>query len=84
MMPTIRDEIEKIFQSQRDRLRNADDPHMMRPKNKRKPLKGLARTLYLNRNVKLSKAEDFATSGFVSKVTIQEKKKEKEDEKKEV
>ena len=84
MMPTIRDEIEKIFQSQRDRLRNADDPHMMRPKNKRKPLKGLARTLYLNRNAKLSKAEDFANSGFVSKVTIPEKKKEKEDEKKEV
>jgi len=84
MMPTIRDELKKIFQSQRDRLRNADDPHMMRPKNKRKPLKGLARTLYLNRNVKLSKAEDFANSGFVSKVTIPEKKKEKEDEKKEV
>ena len=83
-MATIRHEIEKIFQSQRDRLRNADDPHMMRPKNKRKPLKGLARTLYLNRNAKLSKAEDFANSGFVSKVTIPEKKKEKEDEKKEV
>ena len=81
MMPTVRHEIEKIFQSQRDRLRNADEPHMMRPKNKRKPLKGLARTLYLNRNAKLSKAEDFANSGFVSKVTIPEKKKEKEDEK---
>ena len=80
-MPTVRHEIEKIFQSQRDRLRNADEPHMMRPKNKRKPLKGLARTLYLNRNAKLSKAEDFANSGFVSKVTIPEKKKEKEDEK---
>ena len=80
MMATIRHEIEKIFQSQRDRLRNADEPHMMRPKNKRKPLKGLARTLYLNRDAKLSKAEDFANSGFVSKVIIPEKK-EKEDEK---
>ena len=79
-MATIRHEIEKIFQSQRDRLRNADEPHMMRPKNKRKPLKGLARTLYLNRDAKLSKAEDFANSGFVSKVIIPEKK-EKEDEK---
>ena len=42
-------EIAKIFQSQRDRLRNADDPHMMRPKNKRKPLKGVARLLYLDK-----------------------------------
>ena len=79
-MATIPHEIKKIFQSQRDRLRNADEPHMMRPKNKRKPLKGLARTLYLNRDAKLSKAEDFANSGFVSKVIIPEKK-EKEDEK---
>ena len=44
-MPTIRHEIEKIFQSQGDRLRNADEPHMMWPKQNRKPLKGIARTL---------------------------------------
>ena len=56
MMATVDShEIEKIFQSQRDRLRNADHPHMMRPKNKRKPLKGVARLLYLERKVKLSK-----------------------------
>ena len=42
-------EIAKIFQSQRDRLRNADHPDMMRPKNKRKPLKGVARLLYLDK-----------------------------------
>ena len=80
MMATVPHEIKKIFQSQKDRLRNADEPHMMRPKQDRKPLRGLARTLYLNRNAKLSKAEAFAQSGFVSKVKIQEKK-EKEDEK---
>ena len=57
-------ELEKIFQSQRDRLRNADDPHMMRPKNKRKPLKGVARFLYLERKAKLSKAEAVANSGL--------------------
>ena len=76
----IAHELKKIFQSQRDRLRNADHPDMMRPKKDRKPLKGRARSLYLNRNAKLSKAEAFAQSGFVSKVKIQEKK-EKEDEK---
>ena len=59
----IRDEVARIFQSQKDRLRNADEPHMMRPKQDRKPLKGLARTLYLNRNAKLSKAEAFARNG---------------------
>jgi len=73
-------EIAKIFQSQRDRLRNADEPHMMRPKKDRKVLKGLARSIYLNKNAKLSKAEALASSGFVSKVKIQEKK-EKKDEK---
>ena len=78
-MPTIRHEIEKIFQSQGDRLRNADEPHMMRPKQNRKPLKGIARTLYLNRNAKLSKAEAFAQSGFVSKVKIPEKKESKDE-----
>jgi hypothetical protein len=75
-------EIKKIFQSQRDRLRNADEPHMMRPKQDRKPLRGIARTLYLGRNAKLSKAEELATSGFVGKVIIPEKKKEKENEEK--
>ena len=63
-MPTVPHEIAKIFQSQRDRLRNADEPHMMRPKNKRKPLKGVARLLYLERKVKLSKAEEVASSGL--------------------
>ena len=76
-MATIRHEIAKIFQSQKDRLRNADEPHMMRPKGDRKPLKGLARTLYLNKLAKLSKAEAFATSGFISKTLV---KKEKKDE----
>ena len=75
----IAHELKKIFQSQRDRLRNADEPHMMRPKQDRKVLKGLARTLYLNRNAKLSKAEAFAQSGFVSKVKIQEKKESKDE-----
>ena len=41
-------EIKKIFQSERDRLRNADQPSLMRPKNNRKPLKGVARKLYLD------------------------------------
>ena len=79
-MATVPHEIAKIFQSQRDRLRNADEPHMMRPKKDRKPLRGIARTLYLNRNVKLSKAEALAMSGFVSKVTIAEKKRESKNE----
>ena len=78
-MATIRHEVARIFQSQKDRLRNADEPHMIRPKQDRKPLKGLARTLYLNRNAKLSKAEAFAQSGFVSKVKIQEKKESKDE-----
>ena len=75
----ISHELKKIFQSQKDRLRNANEPHMMRPKQDRKVLKGLARTLYLNRNAKLSKAEAFAQSGFVSKVKIQEKKESKDE-----
>ena len=57
-------EIKKIFQSERDRLRNADHPDMMRPKNKRKPLKGVARMLYLERKAKLNKVEALATSGL--------------------
>jgi len=60
----ISHELKKIFQSQRDRLRNADHPDMMRPKNKRKPLKGVARFLYLDKKVKLSKAEAVANSGL--------------------
>jgi hypothetical protein len=77
-------EIKKIFQSQRDRLRNADHPDMMRPKNKRKPLKGVARLLYLDKKVKLSKAEAVANSGLglaFTKAPITPAKKEKEDEK---
>ena len=57
-------EIKKIFQSERDRLRNADQPDMMRPKNRRKPLKGVSRLLYLERKAKLNKAEALATSGL--------------------
>ena len=76
-MATVPHEIKKIFQSQKDRLRNADEPHMMRPKADRKPLKGLARTLYLKRFARLSKAEALAASGFVTKTLI---KKEKKDE----
>ena len=81
-------EIKKIFQSQRDRLRNADEPHMMRPKNKRKPLRGVARLLYLDKKAKLSKAEAVANSGlglaFTKAPLTPTKKEEKEDEKKKV
>ena len=81
-------ELEKIFRSQSDRLRNADHPDQMRPKNKRKPLKGVARLLYLDKKVKLSKAEEVASSGLglahMKVPTTPAKKKEKEDEKKEV
>ena len=56
--------IKSIFQSERDRLRNADEPHMMRPKNNRKPLKGVARKLYLDGLAKLNKAEALANSGL--------------------
>ena len=80
-------EIKKIFQSQRDRLRNADHPDMMRPKNKRKPLKGVARLLYLDKKVKLSKAEAVANSGLglaFTKAPIIPVKKEKEDEKEKI
>ena len=76
-------EIKKIFQSQRDRLRNADHPDMMRPKNKRKPLKGVARLLYLDKKVKLSKAEEVANSGLGlahMKVPTTPAKKEAKDE----
>jgi len=57
-------EVKSIFQSERDRLRNADQPSMMRPKNNRKPLKGIARLLYLDGKAKLNKAEALATSGL--------------------
>ena len=84
-MATVAHELKKIFQSQKDRLRNADEPHMMRPKQEYKPLKGVARQLYLERRVKLSRANTVATSGIglaFTKVTTQsEKKKEKKDEK---
>ena len=54
--------LESLFRSERDRLRNADTPDQMRPKNNRKPLKGIARLLYLDKKAKLSKAETLANS----------------------
>ena len=72
-------EIKSIFQSQNDRLRNADHPEMMRPKNKRKPLKGIARLLYLQKKAKLNKAEALATSGLglsLMKAPVVKEKKE--------
>ena len=73
-------EIEKIFQSERDRLRNADHPDMMRPKNKRKPLKGVARKLYLDGLAKLNKAEALANSRLgLSRIKVPVEK-EKDDE----
>ena len=60
----IGDSIKSIFQSERDRLRNADHPEMMRPKNNRKPLKGIARMLYLEGKAKLNKAEMLASTGL--------------------
>jgi len=80
-MMLVPHEIKKIFQSQRDRLRNADEPHMMRPKNKRKPLRGVARLLYLDKKAKLSKAEAVANSGLglaYTKAPIIREEKEKE------
>ena len=72
-------ELEKIFRSQSDRLRNADHPDQMRPKNKRKPLKGIARVLYLQKKAKLNKAEALATSGLglsLMKAPVVKEKKE--------
>ena len=60
----VGDSIKSIFQSERDRLRNADHPDMMRPKNNRRPLKGVARKLYLDGLAKLNKAEALANSGL--------------------
>ena len=57
-------EVKSIFQSERDRLRNADQPSMMRPKNNRRPLKGIARLLYLDGKAKLNKAEALVSSGL--------------------
>ena len=80
MMATVPHEIKKIFQSEKDRLRNADEPHMMRPKLDLKPLKGLARTLYLSGQAKLQKANSFAESRFRSKTPVTPVKKEKDNE----
>ena len=59
---TVRQQLESYFRSIKDRLRNADQPDQMRPKEKvkRLPLKGTARSLYLNNKVKLSKANMLA------------------------
>ena len=76
----VGDSIKSIFQSERDRLRNADEPHMMRPKNNRKPLKGVARKLYLDGLAKLNKAEALANSGLgLSRIKVPvEKEKDNE------
>ena len=77
----INQELNKIFQSQKDKLRNADQPQMMRPKNNRKALKGIARTLYLEGKVTLNRAEEFATTTMgLSLVKKPVEKKEKKDE----
>ena len=60
-----RQKMESYFQSERDRLRNADQPEQMRPRIKvgkdfKKVLKGAARQLYLDRKVKYLKAESEA------------------------
>ena len=78
----IPNEIYRIFRSQKDRLRNADEPHMMRPKNKRKPLRGAARLLYLEKKAKLYKAEALAGSGLgLSRIKFPEPKSEEEKDK---
>ena len=76
----VGDSIKSIFQSERDRLRNADQPSMMRPKNNRKPLKGIARLLYLDGKAKLNKAEALASSGLgISRMKVPiEKEKDNE------
>ena len=74
--------IDSIFLSEKDRMRNADEPHMMRPKNNRKPLKGVARVLYLERKVKLSKADSVVGSGLGLSRTKVPKEKENEEVKK--
>jgi len=76
----VGDSIKSIFQSERDRLRNADHPDMMRPKNNRRPLKGVARKLYLDGLAKLNKAEALANSGLgLSRIKVPvEKEKDNE------
>ena len=74
--------IDSIFRSEKDRLRNADEPHMMRPKNNRKPLKGVARVLYLERKEKLRKADSVVGSGLGLSRTKVPKEKENEEVKK--
>ena len=76
----VADGVKSIFQSERDRLRNADEPHMMRPKNNRRPLKGVARKLYLDGLAKLNKAEALANSGLgLSRIKVPvEKEKDNE------
>ena len=76
----VGDSIKSIFQSERDRLRNADHPSLMRPKNNRKPLKGVARKLYLDGLAKLNKAEALANSGLgLSRIKVPvEKEKDNE------
>ena len=75
-------EIDRIFRAQRDRLRNADHPDQMRPKNKRKPLKGAARLLYLEKKAKLNKAEALASSGLgLSKIKVPEPENTEEKDK---
>jgi len=73
-------EIKSIMQSERDRLRNADHPELMRPKNNRKPLKGVSRVLYLEGKAKLNKAEELANSGLgLSRIKVPvEKEKDNE------
>ena len=81
----VGDSIKSIFQSERDRLRNADEPHMMRPKNNRKSLKGVARILYLERKVKLSKADLLVGSGLGlsrTKILVNKEKDNEEVKKK--
>ena len=76
----VGDSIKSIFQSEKDRLRNADEPHMMRPKNKLKPLKGVARMLYLERKVKLNKADSLGGSGLgLSRIKIPVNKEKKDE-----
>ena len=81
---TVVQSIERIFRSKRDRIRNADFPDQMRPKQDRKPLKGIARQLYLDKKVKLSKAETVATSGIgmglMKPTPVRKRKKEKKNE----
>ena len=81
----VGDSIKSIFQSERDRLRIADEPHMMRPKNNCKPLKGVARILYLERKVKLSKADLLVGSGLGlsrTKILVNKEKDNEEVKKK--